>query len=98
MKRSSPLVIVIPLVVIFVVVGLVFVMRIKSKASEPVVTPPTLVVPTLKETAVGKPTNGFSVTTGVASPVSDLEADINGSAPVNDEKDIQSLQAEASSL
>lgn len=98
MKRSSALVIVIPLVVVFIVVGLVFVMRVKSKASEPVEVPTSLVVPKLKEDPAGKPTSGFSVTTGVASPVSDLEADLNGAEPTDDASDIESLQNEADAL
>lgn len=98
MKRSSSLVIIIPLIVVAIVIALVFVMRIKSKASEPIVVPATLQVPSLQEGAT-KPKTGFSGTTkNSTSPVSDLETDITNSAPTNDSTDIQSLQKDASSL
>jgi len=97
MKRSSSLVIIIPLTVVAIMIGLVFVMRISSKASEPVTLPTEATIPLLQDD-VGKPTNGFTVTTGRASSVSDLEMDINTTADTNDTSEIDILQNEASAL
>lgn len=97
MKRSSSLVIIIPLVVAGIVIGLVFVMRVKSKASEPIAYPTATTVPALQDGA-GKPTNGFSVTTASVSSVSDLETDLQNALPTNDTSEIQTLQNEASAL
>lgn len=97
MKRSSSLVIIIPLTVVAIMIGLVFVMRISSKASEPVTLPTEATIPLLQDD-VGKPTNGFTVTTGRASSVSDLEMDVNTTADTNDTSEIDILQNEASAL
>lgn len=97
MKRSSTLVIIIPLTVVAIIIGLVFVMRISSKASEPVALPTEATIPLLKDDS-GKPTNGFTVTTGRASSVSDLEMDVNMTADTNDNSEIDELQTEASAL
>ncbi|MEK7577621.1 MAG: hypothetical protein AAB492_03355 [Patescibacteria group bacterium] len=97
MKHSSPLVIIIPLIVAGIVIGLVFLMRVTSKASEPVRYKTATTVPALQD-ETGKPTNGFFVTTGVLSPVSDLEADVNGVAPINETSEIDTLGNEASAL
>ena len=58
MKHSSPLVIIIPLIVAGIVIGLVFLMRVTSKASEPVRYKTATTVPALQD-ETGKPTNGF---------------------------------------
>ena len=97
MKRSSSLVIIIPLFVVAIMIGLVFVMRISSKASEPVALPTEATIPFLKDD-IGKPINGFTVTTGRASSVSDLEMDVNSVADTNDTSEIDTLQNEASAL
>lgn len=97
MKRSSTLVIIIPLTVVAIIIGLVFVMRISSKASEPVTLPTEATIPLLKDD-FGKPTNGFTVTTGRASSVSDLEMDVNTTADTNDTSEIDALLNEASAL
>ena len=100
MKKSSSLVIIIPLVVAAIVIGLVFVMRVKSKASEPVTNPIEVRIPALKDEAV-KPASGFNTTTtnsSQTSPVSDLETDLNGAAPTNDTEEFDTLQNEASAL
>lgn len=99
MKKSSSLVIIIPLSVAAIVIGLVFVMRITSKASEPVSSPIEVRIPALKDDAV-KPATGFTTTTTSAqsSPVSDLETDLNKAAPTNDTEEFDTLQNEASAL
>lgn len=97
MKHSSTLVIIIPLTAAAIIIGLVFVMRISSKASEPVSIPIEVTAPLLQDDS-GKPTNGFTVTTGRASSVSDLQMDVNTAADTNDTSEINTLQKEALAL
>jgi len=98
MKKSSPLVIIIPLIIALLVVGSVFIVRYFSPVpieSQAATNPtpasyPSLVVPT------GKPEVGFSEIQST-TPVSDLRLELSGASD-SSVTDLDALEKEASSL
>lgn len=99
MKKSSPLALIIPLIIALLIVGSVFIARYFSpvpKTSQAAVVMPTpgslpkLSVPT------GKPDVGFSLIQPI-EPVSDLRQALDG-AKADDTSEFDSLEKEASSL
>lgn len=100
MKKSSPLVIIIPLIVALLVVGSVVVVKYFSPvpkeskaATEPAPTPAE--IPSFSGES-GTPSSGFDEV-GPSSPVSDLRNELDASADSGD-ADINLLEEEANSL
>lgn len=98
MKKSSPLVIMVPLFVGAAVIGgILFYRSFTQVGGSPVLTTPAT-VPSLQGSA-GSPQSGFTVgKTGDVSPVSDLSQQLNAVKDDAADSDFQALQSNAAQL
>jgi len=99
MKKSSILVITIPLVIVGCVIAAIVVLRVmstkQSVPAAPVTTAPAVIPPL--STSSGKPTVGFG-NLQQANPVSDLQQQYDASTDDGGTSGLDALQQQASSL